>query len=152
MLFIQKDNLRESFVSVNNSFFKTNKEKHSANKILLLLPHCLQNYECNLRITNNIYNCTDCGKCIITEIKKLSTKYKVKVAIATGGTLARKIIGQTKPKFIIAVACHRDLVEGLLDVFPIKVYGILINHPHGPCINTTVNISNIENILYRLII
>ena len=88
-----------------------------------------------------------CGGCVIGDIKKLVLKYEIKVAVATGGTLARKIIIQTKPEFIIAVACQRDLVEGLLNVYPIPVYGILNIFSNEPCVNTTVDVSKIEQFL-----
>lgn len=148
---ISKDRIRTSFVHVNNSFLNINKHNFANDEILILLPHCLQNYDCNLRITNNIDNCKECGKCKIMDLKRISKKYKVKIAIATGGTLARKIIVQTKPKCIIAVACQRDLVDGLLEVFPIPVYGVLNERPYGPCINTTVDVDKIEDFLKHFI-
>jgi len=143
---IKKDRIRESFVQLNNSFLKCNKQL-TPEDILILLPHCLQNNDCNYRITNNIDNCKDCGKCPILKLKNISSKKGVKIAIATGGTLARKIIVQTKPKCIIAVACQRDLVDGLIDVFPIPVYGLLNERPEGPCVNTTVDIDKLKNFL-----
>ena len=150
-LSINKDKIRESFVQVNNSFLKTNTQKFYAENILVLLPHCLQNYDCIYRVTNNIDVCQDCGKCTIQTFKNIKEDYKINVAIATGGTLARKIIVQTKPKCIIAVACQRDLVDGLLDVFPIPVYGVLNETPNGPCINTTVNVEKIKEFLTHII-
>jgi hypothetical protein len=129
---------------------KTDKLKFEQKDILVLLPHCLQNYDCQYRVTNNLDNCYECGKCTIAVFKKIKKDYKVNVAIATGGTLARKIIVQTRPKCIIAVACQRDLVDGLLEVFPIPVYGILNESPYGPCINTTVDVFRIEKFLNHI--
>ena len=148
---ITKESIRESFISVNNSFIKFHKLDLLAKDILLLLPHCLQEYECSYRVTNDINNCSDCGRCDILKLKQISTKYKINVAIATGGTLARKIIIQTNPKFIIAVACQKDLVDGLLEVFPIPVYGILNERPYGPCINTKINTELIESFLINIL-
>jgi len=148
---ISKDKLRESYVHVNNALMKTINKKFKAKEILILLPHCLQNTECDLRITVNINNCAGCGKCNISELIRLSKKYNVNIAIATGGTLARRIIIKHKPKFIIAVACQRDLVDGLQDVFPIPVYGVLNERPEGPCINTIVDITKIEAALKNII-
>lgn len=71
--------------------------------------------------------------------------------IATGGTLARKIIIENKPNFIIAVACQRDLVEGIQEVFPIPVYGVLNQRPEGPCVNTRVDVSKIEKALQNIL-
>jgi len=152
ILNIKKDKIRESFVQVNNSFLNPSKKLYKASDILILLPHCIQNYDCNVRITNNVDNCAECNKCVIKELKYISLKYKVKVAIATGGTLARKIIVEARPKCIIAVACQKDLVDGLLAVFPIPVYGILNERPQGPCINTTINPKEIINFLENILV
>jgi len=148
---IEKEKIQESFVYVNNSFIKALRKKFKANDILILLPHCLQNNECSIRITNDILNCAKCGKCDIQELAHLSQKYNISTAIATGGTLARRIIVENKPKFIIAVACPRDMVEGLKDVFPIPVYGVLNERPNGPCISTRVAVEKINNALVKLI-
>jgi hypothetical protein len=144
---ISKDRIRESFVQVNNSFLKSGKKKYLSKDILILLPHCIQNFDCVFRITNNIDNCTECGKCQIMQLKQIAKVSDLNIAIATGGTLARKIIVQTKPKCIIAVACQRDLVDGLIDVFPIPVYGILNERPDGPCINTIVDVEKINEFI-----
>jgi len=148
---IPKDQVRESFVHVNNTFVKVIKKKFSPGKILILLPHCLQNTHCSYRITVNIDNCRDCGRCDIIKLKNLANQTGVKIAIATGGTLARRIIIQNKPDFIIAVACQRDLVDGLNDVFPIPVYGVLNERPEGPCINTKVDVNLIESFIQEAI-
>lgn len=148
---ISKDRIRHSFVFVNNSFIKAYKRKYSPEQILLLLPHCLQNTECKYRINHQIDNCVDCGLCDITHLKRLSKEFKIHIAIATGGTLARRIIVNIRPKLIIAVACERDLVDGILEVFPIPVYGLLNDRPDGPCINTRVNYEEISNILKKII-
>ena len=150
-VFLTKEKIRESFINVNNAFIKIDKLYLKPQNILLLLPHCLQNYDCPYRVTNIIDNCVDCGKCVIMDLKRISKTYNINIAIATGGTLARKIIIQTKPKFIIAVACQRDLVDGLLEVFPIPVYGLLNERSQGPCINTNVDIKKIEEFLQCVI-
>ncbi|MGC9337004.1 MAG: DUF116 domain-containing protein, partial [Candidatus Cloacimonadia bacterium] len=83
---------------------------------------------------------------------ELAEEYNVKVAIATGGTLARRIISEKKPKFTIAVACYRDLVSGIRDVFPIKSFGIQNIRPQGPCINTKVEVEKIREVLENVVI
>lgn len=147
-----KERIRESFVHVNNSFIKSLKKKFKPSELLILLPHCLQNTECEIRITIDINKCINCGKCNIGSLTEIANKYKIPIAIATGGTLARKIIIENKPKFIIAVACDRDLVEGIHEVFPIPVYGVLNERPYGPCVNTKVNIANIELALNKILV
>jgi len=84
---------------------------------------------------------------MIYQFLEIVNQYGVNVVIATGGTLARKVIVDTKPKCIIAVACEKDLVDGLLDAYPIPVFGVLNERPNGPCMNTTVEVSEIKNFL-----
>lgn len=151
MIGISKERIRESYVHVNNAFIKAKQQKFKPSELLILLPHCLQKTYCEIRVTTNIFNCEKCGKCDIARLAELADKYNVNIAIATGGTLARRIVLNYRPKFIIAVACERDLVEGLKDTFPIPVYGVLNIRPEGPCINTRVDTDKIERALQKFL-
>ncbi len=151
LLGISIEKIRESFVSVNNSFVNAIHRQFKPSELLILLPHCLQHIDCDIRITTDINKCNKCGKCDIAKLCEISERYKINMSIATGGTLARKIIIENRPKFIIAVACDRDLVEGLREVFPIPVYGVLNLRPEGPCVNTRVMTEKIEAALNALI-
>ncbi|MDH4222910.1 MAG: DUF116 domain-containing protein [candidate division Zixibacteria bacterium] len=142
-----KDQIRESFVAVNNSLFKATRKRINPDSILILLSHCLQNYDCPQKITADYHNCRMCGKCQISQIIELRDIYSIKLAIATGGTLARKVVVEKKPTVIVAVACERDLTSGIQDVYPVPVYGILNQRPYGPCMNTRVDIGRIEKAL-----
>ncbi len=144
---ISKDRIRNSFIKVNNELVKSEHKRYPPERILLLMPHCLQSSECKVRLTYNIANCKRCGKCPIDCLLELSQLYGVKLAIATGGTIARRIVVQTRPKLIIAVACDRDLASGIQDTYPIPVYGVLNERPHGPCLDTIVQRSAIVEAL-----
>ncbi len=151
LLGISKEKIRTSFVHVNNSFIRSLKKKLKPSDILLLLPHCLQNSDCLIRLTFDIQKCEKCGKCDIKELCNIIKKFGIKAAIATGGTLARKIVIENKPKFIIAVACDRDLVDGMREVFPVPIFGVLNQRPHGPCIDTKVDTKKIDQALNALL-
>ncbi len=141
---LSKDQVRESFVQVNNSLFKATEKRIKNDRLMILLPHCLQNFDCPHRIVGNYNNCKRCGGCLIGDILKLKDKYDIEISIATGGTLARKVIVEKKPTVIVAVACERDLCSGIQDAYPIPVYGILNERPFGPCINTRVNLKRLD--------
>jgi hypothetical protein len=111
---------------------------------LILLPHCLQNHECPVRITGDVENCKACGKCKIKDLVALSRRYHVPVSVATGGTLARRIVVEKRPHVIIGVACERDLTSGIQDSYPIPVFGILNHRPFGPCYDTDVDLGLVE--------
>ena len=145
--------IARKFLRYNNkvTLNRLKSQKINAEDILLLLPHCLQEYECPIRITSNIDNCKQCGKCDIKTIVNLKEDYGIHVNVATGGTLARKYVKEAKPKIIIAVACERDLLSGITDSFPIPVYGMFNERIHGPCYNTLVDTEEIRKILTLLL-
>ena len=87
----------------------------------------------------------------IKELIELSDRYQVKMSVATGGTLARRIIVENKPEGIVAVACEHDLTTGIQDAYPIPVIGILNERPNGPCINTKVDIRKVKRAILDFI-
>ena len=95
----------------------------------------------------NIDNCHRCGQCPVGYLLKMRDDYGFCLAIATGGTVARRIVVQTHPHCIIAVACERDLTSGIQDSYPVPVFGVLNKRPCGPCIDTIVSLSALENIV-----
>lgn len=141
---ISTEKVRASFIRVNNEMVRAEGRYYKPWEILLLLPHCLQNSHCKNRLTYNIYNCRRCRKCPISDLIALSEKYRIHIAIPTGGTIARRIVVQTRPKFILAVACERDLSSGIQDTYPLPVYGVLNERPIGPCLDTKVSLRHVE--------
>ena len=142
--FSSKNVLTESFLNFNNEIVLTDQKNVRNSNILVLLPHCLQKDDCTVRITTDIINCEECGGCDIATIKKLIEQQQVEAAVATGGSLARKLIQDKNPNVIVAVACHRDLLDGLRDAWRYPVYAVLNERPNGPCHETTVSIASIE--------
>jgi len=142
---ISKEKTRRSFVVINNKLVLAEAKKVRPEKLLILLPHCLQNHDCTVRITGSVENCEACGKCKIKDLVALSKKYHVPASVATGGTLARRIVVEKRPTVIIAVACERDLTSGIQDSYPIPVFGILNNRPFGPCYDTDVDLELVEH-------
>ena len=144
-LFLQKKStLLESFLNFNNEIVLTHMSEMHSQNILLLLPHCLQNSKCKIRITSDIIECQECGACDIAKVKGILNKYSLRAVVASGGSLARKLIQDTNPDVIIAVACHRDLTDGVRDSWRYPIYAVLNERPKGPCFETTVSISTIE--------
>jgi len=141
---IGKDEVRRAFIAINNQLVIGEARKVPPRKILILLPQCIQNHECGVRITGNVKNCKSCGKCKIKDFVKISEKYGISISVATGGTLARKIVVDKRPEMIIGVACERDLTSGIQDTYPIPVYGILNRRPNGPCFDTDVDLDLVE--------
>jgi len=148
---IEKQHIMLSFVSVNNELVLAEAGRYAPKEILLLMPHCLQNSKCDRRLTYDINNCKRCGKCPLAGLLELHDNYGVNLAIATGGTIARRIVVQLRPRLIIAVACYRDLSSGIQDTYPLPVYGVLNERPNGPCLDTLVDLNVVETMIQRFI-
>ena len=148
---IDKRRVRQSFIRVNNELVRSENGKFEAKDILILTPHCLQSSTCDLRLSYNVDNCKRCGKCPVAMLLRLRDHYGVKFAIATGGTIARRIVVNARPKFIVAVACERDLTSGIQDTYPLPVYGVLNERPCGPCLDTLVPELSMERALRMFI-
>ncbi len=144
----RREQVQHAFVAVNNELVLAQcRNGKPPRSILLLMPHCLQDKDCQVKITYRVENCKRCGKCTIKDLLGLSEKYGVNMAVATGGTIARRIVIETRPDLIIAVACERDLTSGIQDTTPLPVYGIFNQRPFGPCLNTRVALDRVESVL-----
>ncbi len=149
---VDRDMLQQSFIALNNQLVHTRKLRVPAERTLILLPHCIQMFDCAIKITGNVEKCVSCGKCDISGLLGLAQKFGIEMAVATGGTLARKLIVEKRPKLIIAVACERDLTSGIRDAYPLPVIGILNKRPNGPCFNTGVLLPEVEQALAEYVI
>jgi len=149
---LSKDTIRQSFVAMNNSLVTSQRLKIKPDRILILLPHCLQLSECEIKVTGEINKCIRCGRCDIMGLAELAQKYHVDISVATGGTLARKVIIEKRPKLVLAVACERDLTSGIKDCYPLPVIGVLNDRPFGPCFNTRVDVEKIEAALRSVLL
>jgi len=145
------DYFSRKFLEINNNYVLKKIKKKINGKILILLPHCIQLYDCEYKITSDINNCRVCGKCVVYNFVDIQNKYQgIEIKIATGGTLARKYVKDLRPDLIIAVACKRDLISGIRDAEPFLVYGVFNKIKNESCINTTVAIEDIYAILEEI--
>ncbi|MDR2160831.1 MAG: DUF116 domain-containing protein [Desulfovibrio sp.] len=146
---VKRDEVRRSFIKVNNHLTLGRHERLPPERILILLPHCIQRADCLVRLSYSVDACRRCGRCPLSGILALRDRYGVGLAIATGGSIARRIVVEAKPGLILAVACERDLTSGIRDTHPLPVFGILNQRPEGPCRNTTVDLDLMASLLER---
>ena len=123
---ISRDRLSNSFVKVSNALIRITTRNVRPDKLLILLPRCLQ-------------------KPLMNKITTFSKSLNISVFTVPGGEKARQIVVKLKPKAIIGIACERDLLTGIQDILPkIPVIGIPNLTPEGPCKNTTIDIHEFE--------
>ena len=149
---LSSDRIQQAAIHSANSLFLKQNIKLPADKILILIPHCIQKDTCGLKVTVDSQNCKRCGQCQVGELADIARDYGVHLAIVPGGTLARKRIMEIRPKAVLAIACERDLTSGIRDAFPVPVFGVLNSRPFGPCVNTQVDMNLVKQALNQLLI
>lgn len=124
---ISRDRLAHSFILVSNRLAGSG---HGRGPVLAIFPRCLR-------------------KDIKEEAVGICGEYPdVLISTAPGGTEARRVIKNTSPRAIVAVACERDLISGIQDVSStIPVIGIPNIRPSGPCRNTTIDLEKFRTAL-----
>jgi uncharacterized protein len=156
-IFVKKDILEKLIIFHNKNVLNSLKQKQKKlNKILILLPHCIQKSSCVHKITGlYINNCKICGACQVANFLKLKNKFlnilNIDVYIATGGTVARQIIFESKASLIVAIACKNDLISGIKDIKTTPTLLVLNKTPNGPCKDTIVDFAKIDIILSNII-
>jgi hypothetical protein len=147
LLGVDRDTLQQSFIALNNQLVRAKKLRVKPEQALILLPHCIQLFDCDIKITGDIQKCIRCNRCDISGLAQAAADRGIDIAVATGGTLARKLIVEKRPRFILAVACERDLTSGIRDSYPLPVMGVLNHRPNGPCFNTGVVLEEVRRAL-----
>lgn len=124
---ISMDRMANSFVKVRNALLRTNVQHVLPDQLLILLPRCLS---------------VSLQKQLISFAKNEG----IHIATVPGGEKARQLVMELEPMAVIGVACERDLLSGIRDVSEkIQVIGIPNIRPEGPCKNTLINLTDIEN-------
>ena len=149
---IRRRKLEASFIAVSNLLFRRRKIRVPASRLLVVTPHCLQLASCPHKITRDQHNCHRCGGCDIGALVTLADEMGFHFFVATGGTLARQIVRDTRPKAVLVIACERDLMSGIQDVYPLPAIGVLNIRPNGPCYNTHVDMDLVRKQLEEIII
>jgi hypothetical protein len=123
---ISVDRMANSFVKVRNAIIKTSAINVGPERLLILLPRCLE-------------------KTILQRITQFAIQNKIHLAVVAGGEKARQEVARLHPLAVIGVACERDLLSGIQDVSgKIQVIGIPNIRPEGPCKNTQIDFKEFE--------
>lgn len=150
LLGFAEEQIKGSFIEVNNQIIVNSKRRYGVEDILLLAPHCIQNSKCQNKISLKPDNCKRCHGCQVENLLNLRDRYGIHLAIASGGSAARVFVDKYRPHVVIAVACEKDLVNGIRDTGALPVLGILNQRPFGPCHDTRAPLNQLTEALELL--
>lgn len=132
LLGISRDRLGHSLVRVANQLSLCSHRARPGDGLLVLAPRCLRPE-------------------IMRQLKGLAAEAGARFVVATGGEEARAAVYQDKRAAVFAVACERDLVEGIRDVLPRRtVLGLANRRPDGPCRNSEIDLEEARQLLEAL--
>ena len=136
-----------AIIALNNLLVKRRRRKIEPGSILLLFSSCLQSSKCKQNLAHDVQNCRRCGGCKVCELLKLAERCGVRPFMATGGKIALLEARKNDIKAIVAVACQKELREGILATFPKAVLAVTNLRPSGPCRDCSVNVDEAEKAL-----
>jgi hypothetical protein len=125
-------------------------------KRVLLLPHCLRpSNDCPGKMTKQGMNCAGCTitDCAIYQLRSAANEMGYGgVCVAPGGRLAIRFLIQQQPSAVIAIACEKELEEGLEAVAQTEWENeppIVITFPlsEDGCVDTVVDVEAARDII-----
>jgi len=128
--------LHHLIITLNNRLVRWRRVRVRPEDILLLLPHCLHRQSCPQNVRHSLDECRRCGQCSIGALVAIRDDLGVVACIAGGGREALIQTRRPEIKAVVAVACHKELVQGIFAAFPKPVLAVSNQTPEGPCRNT----------------
>ena len=140
-----------SLIRFNNRLTRWRRIRTEPCRLLLLAPHCLQNSSCGRNLTRvDGEGCARCGKCEVGALQELAERTGIKICVAGGGRQALAAIKAGPIDVIVAVACEKELMQGILAVFPKPVLAVCNTRPQGDCHDTRVAVAAVETAVRSL--
>jgi len=136
---------------LNNTAMRLRRKRYRPDEVLLLFSSCLQRSACECNVRESLDHCRRCGQCVVGPMLDLAEELGIRAFMATGGRLAARAARSPDVKAIVAVACHKELSEGLGAVFPKPVLLLEISTPHGPCKDTRIDFDRVREAVLRFL-
>ena len=136
--------LDRALVALSNLSTRLRRTRCRPEEVLVLFASCLQRSDCERRLDDALTNCGRCGRCAVSGFLDLAETYGAQVYRATGGRQAAARARHPGIKAVVAVACQKELREGIFACLPKAVLARTIAWPCGPCKDTTVEMDAVE--------
>jgi uncharacterized protein len=145
---VEENELLQLYVETKNRSMTESFASTPYNERILLLPQCLRAKDCPAEMGKYGYECQQCGRCSIAKIIQVTKDLGYKgTFILPGGSLAKKILIDVKPKASLGVACSKELVLGSFLCEKMGVIGQGFGLLRDGCINTIVDVKGLNDAL-----
>lgn len=145
---IEEKELFQLYVEAKNRSLIDSFAATAYNERIVLLPQCLRAKDCPSEIGEYGYECQQCGRCSVAKIVETTKELGYKgIFLMPGGSLAKKIMLELKPKASLGVACAKELVMGSYLCEKVGVIGQGVELLKDGCINTIVDLKILKDAL-----
>ncbi|AEH60467.1 protein of unknown function DUF116 [Methanosalsum zhilinae DSM 4017] len=128
----------------NYSGFKKAKNR------LILAPHCMRSLDCPASSTQFGITCTECGKCVFSDMKKDAKKFNYKLYIVAGSSYIRHIVKMEAADAALLVACHYELNKVMISLKSKNIITYAFPMENDGCYATEVDYEKFRNLLKDL--
>lgn len=135
---------RRLIIRLNNAWVRKRRARVPAANLLVLLPHCLQCGLCRQNVSHDLAECQRCGRCDVAELLALRDELGFPCRVAAGGREALALTRDPTVRAVVAVACDKELFEGIRGAFPKPVLAVSNETPNGPCHDTRVDVAKVR--------
>ncbi len=137
--------LQRALIRLNNRVTRWRHVRAEPRRVLLLVAHCLQSSACGRHLTRaGGDTCARCGKCPVDALMALRDRTGVQCQIAGGGRQALARVKASDVDVVVAVACEKELVQGIVGAFPKPVLAVCNTRPLGDCHDTRADLAEVE--------
>jgi hypothetical protein len=139
------------FVSLNNWITRIRRIRVYPQNLLLLVPRCLQKTGCAQTLGKTLDDCKNCGQCQVPDLHAICNEFGISCSMAAGGREALAFVADKQIEAVIAVACEKELLQGILAVFPKPVLGVQNIQTNGPCRNTRLDPQSVRTAVLSML-
>ncbi len=136
--------MKAKLIRFNNWRVRRRKYRLPPGSVLVLCPRCLQDSRCGQAIVNDPKECRRCGNCDVAGLVALSEEHGVRLSFVTGGEIALALVRDPLVKAVVALACEKEIILGLLRKGSKPILSVILQRPHGPCRDTRIELSGVE--------
>jgi hypothetical protein len=114
---------------------------------IIIVPHCVRALDCPASSTVLGIQCRDCGKCIVSQLRKDAKKYGYDLYITTGSSAIANILKHKPADGILGIACDYEINKGMCALNGKKVVTYGVSLLNDGCYNTKVDYEKVIEML-----
>lgn len=110
-------------------------------KVLLIMPRCVQKVGCRSQVQESLDECLVCGRCPLGDVAAVCDQHGLPALVAFRSHIAFDLARTQDPSLIVATACHDRLIKALRNVPEVPSLLAPLAGMDRMCINATVDVA-----------